>query len=104
MSKNNYAYLCDGMACDRQCAKTMTPKEWAEYECHHTRDESHARNKCRRDRKFNCTKDTEGHAYFEEVDPSNEAIDFRGRKQIAMKNPRDTSLERKPIEEIDEEV
>lgn len=100
MSKNNYAYLCDGMACERQCARTKTPEEWAEYDCHHTRDESHARNKCRRERKFNCTQDMKGNVYFEEKDPSNEAIDFRGRKQIPMKDARDSALERKPVDEF----
>lgn len=50
--KTKRAYLCDGTACERQCAKTMTPEEWKEYPCHHTMDENHAKNKIRRKRKF----------------------------------------------------
>ena len=48
----NVAYLCDGKACGKMCAETMTPEQWKKYECHHTFDESHARNKCRRKRKI----------------------------------------------------
>lgn len=101
--KNNYAYLCDGHACEKQCASNMSPKEWAEYECHHTRDESHARNKCRRDRKFNSTKDTEGNVWLEEVDPANEPITFRGKKQVPLKNARDSATERKSIDELEKQ-
>ena len=50
------AYICDGQGCDKQCGN-MKPEEWAKYPCHHTFDESHARNKIRRDRKFRCDRD-----------------------------------------------
>lgn len=48
----NRAYLCDGYGCDEKCAE-KTAEEWAKHECHHTLKEEHARNKCRRDRKWN---------------------------------------------------
>lgn len=35
-------YPCDGLACKRACAKTMTVSEWEQYECHHTTDPEHA--------------------------------------------------------------
>lgn len=35
-------YPCDGLACRRQCAVTMTVPEWEQYECHHTTDPEHA--------------------------------------------------------------
>lgn len=41
-----YFYLCDGKACKRNCAENGFD------ECIHTKDENHARNKIRRDRKF----------------------------------------------------
>lgn len=50
------AYLCDGMGCGEQCIN-MTHDQWAHYPCHHTFDESHARNKIRRERKFRCDRD-----------------------------------------------
>lgn len=53
------AYICDGHGCDRNCAD-MRPEEWAKYQCHHTLDESHAANKVRRNRKFECNKDNNG--------------------------------------------
>ena len=49
---NKYLYICDGCACKRQCAKTMTADEWKKHTCHHTEDEKHAVNKIRRERKF----------------------------------------------------
>lgn len=49
---DNYAYLCNGEGCSKQCAKTMSPEEWAKYQCHHTFDEKFAKTKVRRDRKF----------------------------------------------------
>lgn len=52
MKDNKTLYLCDGCACDEMCATKKTIEEWDAYECHHTSDEDHARNKCRRDRKF----------------------------------------------------
>ena len=54
------SYLCDGMACSKKCAENMTVEEWEAYECHHTQDENHARNKCRRERKYNYFPDGEG--------------------------------------------
>ena len=60
------AYLCDGKACSKMCAETMTPEEWKAYDCHHTQDEAHARNKCRRNRKYGYIPDGEdGVARFE---------------------------------------
>ena len=53
--KTERAYLCNGEACEKQCAK-MTPDEWAKHPCHHTTDERFAKNKCRRERKFVCEK------------------------------------------------
>jgi hypothetical protein len=48
------------------CAETMTPEEWKAYDCHHTQDEAHARNKCRRNRKYGYIPDGEdGVARFE---------------------------------------
>lgn len=41
-----HLYLCDGKACDRNCAENGYA------ECKHTHDESHAKTKCRRDRRF----------------------------------------------------
>lgn len=35
-------YPCDGLACRRQCAVTMTVSEWEQYRCHHTTDPEHA--------------------------------------------------------------
>lgn len=49
--KTERAYFCDGKACHEQCAN-KTPEEWAKHPCHHTTDETHAKNKCRRKRKF----------------------------------------------------
>ena len=46
-----YAYLCNGEACSKQC-KTLTKEEWAKCFCHHTTDERFAKNKIRRQRKF----------------------------------------------------
>lgn len=41
-----HLYICDGTACDRNCAE-------AGYDmCHHTTSEKHAKTKCRRERKF----------------------------------------------------
>ena len=51
------AYLCDGMGCDEQCALKKTVDEWEKYECHHTLNEAHARNKCRRNRKWVACQD-----------------------------------------------
>ena len=54
--KNEKAfYICDGCACGKQCAKTMTAEEWAKASCHHTNNENHAKNKVRRNRKFTCS-------------------------------------------------
>ncbi len=52
MKTERVAYLCDGYGCSRECGKSMTPEEWSKYTCHHTLDESHAKNKIRRNRKF----------------------------------------------------
>ena len=54
MKYKRVAYFCDGRACDRQCADD--PEAWAKHSCHHTTDESHAKNKCRRTRKFEVDK------------------------------------------------
>ena len=54
--KNERAYLCDGRGCDKMCADTMTSEEWSKHYCHHTLDEKHARNKCRRTRRWACEK------------------------------------------------
>ena len=43
---DNYFYLCDGKACNRNCAVNGFS------ECKHTKDETHAKNKIRRERKF----------------------------------------------------
>lgn len=45
-SKAEYFYLCDGRACNRNCAEVGFA------ECRHTQNESHAKNKIRRERKF----------------------------------------------------
>lgn len=58
--KTDRAYLCDGYGCDKQCGSTLTAEEWKKYECHHTKDEKHARNKCRRSRIFKCHKTADG--------------------------------------------
>lgn len=70
MPKNNgnYAYLCNGLSCEKECALSMTPEEWAKYPCHHTTYEEDARNKCRRKRKFKMKKE-HGEIKFIEVDP-----------------------------------
>lgn len=103
MSQKPYLYLCDGYGCDKQCAKTMTPEEWAEYDCHHTSNEKHARNKCRRTRKFN----TESFGYpgkvcFVEKDPANEPIEYVGDKVVPLENAKNTAIERKPVEEVED--
>ena len=41
-----HLYYCDGKGCDRNCA------EVGHAECHHTSNENHAKNKCRRKRSF----------------------------------------------------
>lgn len=51
--KTERAYLCDGKACGEMCAN-KTPEDWDKHPCHHTLDEKHAKNKCRRERKFVC--------------------------------------------------
>jgi hypothetical protein len=38
----------------------MTVEEWEAYECHHTQDENHARNKCRRERKYHYIQNNDG--------------------------------------------
>jgi hypothetical protein len=53
--KTERAYLCDGRGCKEMCAN-KTPEEWDKHPCHHTLDEKHAKNKCRRKRKFVCDK------------------------------------------------
>lgn len=50
--KTERAYLCNGEACEKQCAKTMTAEEWRKSPCQHTTDEKFAKNKVRRKRKF----------------------------------------------------
>ena len=50
--KTERAYLCDGTACEKQCANTMTPEQWKNYPCHYTTDERFARIKCRRERRW----------------------------------------------------
>lgn len=42
----DYLYLCDGNGCKRNCAENGYK------ECTHTQKEEHARNKIRRQRKF----------------------------------------------------
>ena len=42
----DYLYICDGKACDRNCAENGFKY------CRHTQDEDHAKNKIRRQRKF----------------------------------------------------
>ena len=42
----DYLYICDGRACERNCAENGFAY------CAHTRDENHAKNKIRRQRKF----------------------------------------------------
>ena len=54
------SYLCDGKACSKKCAENMTVEEWEAYECHHTQDENHARNKCRRERKYHYIQNNDG--------------------------------------------
>lgn len=56
MKYNRVAYLCDGKACSRQCAN-LSKDEWDKHPCHHTTDETHARNKVKRNRKFEHHKD-----------------------------------------------
>lgn len=58
MKYQRVAYVCDGHGCDKNCAD-MPKEEWDKYCCHHTTDESHARNKCRRNRKFTTSKNGE---------------------------------------------
>ena len=41
-----YFYICDGKACNKNCAENGF-----EY-CKHTENENHAKNKIRRERKF----------------------------------------------------
>lgn len=55
-----YKYLCDGRACKRMCADNG----YGNSSCRHTGDESHAKNKVRRDRKFRRVSDI----YWEEID------------------------------------
>lgn len=50
--KSERAYICDGRGCEKMCGEKLTPEEWEKYPCHHTLDEKHAKNKCRRKRKF----------------------------------------------------
>ena len=52
MFKTERAYVCDGHGCPKNCADTMTPEEWKKYECHHTLDVNHAKNKVARKRKW----------------------------------------------------
>ena len=49
--KTERAYLCDGTGCAKMCAN-LPEEEWKKHPCHHTLDEKHAKNKCRRKRKF----------------------------------------------------
>lgn len=51
MSKVTYLYLCDGEGCKRNCAESGFDV------CHHTKDENHAKNKVRRNRKFTSMND-----------------------------------------------
>lgn len=46
MNNGKYFYLCDGKACSRNCAETGFS------ECIHTKNEAHAKNKIRRERKM----------------------------------------------------
>jgi len=64
----DYVYLCDGKACSEMCAN-KTKEEWDEYECHHTSDERHAKNKCRRARKFEKVATDSGVPRLKEIDP-----------------------------------
>lgn len=50
--KTERAYVCDGHGCKKNCGDTMTPDEWKRYECHHTLDQNHAKNKIARKRKW----------------------------------------------------
>jgi hypothetical protein len=50
------AYLCDGYGCNEKCAE-KTADEWKRHNCHHTLNEEHAKNKCRRTRKWNVCAD-----------------------------------------------
>ena len=68
MKPNKICYLCNGEACGKQCAKTMTADEWKSYSCHHTTDERFARNKVRRKRKFRTTHDSDGTLCYTEVE------------------------------------
>ena len=52
--KTERVYLCDGLGCDKKCAETMSEEEWKKYECHHTTDGKHAKNKIARKRKWRC--------------------------------------------------
>ena len=50
--KTERAYLCDGHGCKKNCADTMSTEAWEKYECHHTLDGNHAKNKVARRRKW----------------------------------------------------
>lgn len=68
MKPTKICYLCNGEACEKQCAKTMTTDEWKSYHCHHTTDEKFARNKVRRNRKFKVSHDSNGEVCYTEVE------------------------------------
>lgn len=59
--ETTYLYLCDGEACDKNCPNV---------DCHHTIDETHAKNKIRRNRKFRMIKEKNARITMWEV-PSN---------------------------------
>lgn len=67
MKPEKICYLCNGEACEKQCAKTMTADEWSKYVCHHTTDERFARNKVRRNRKFEVSRHN-GEVCYTEVE------------------------------------
>lgn len=47
--RNNFLYLCDGKACKGNCAEN------GHKFCYHTHNENHAKNKIKRQRKFELT-------------------------------------------------
>jgi len=45
MSDLTRVYVCNGLACRRKCAETMSEEYWRKYSCHHTTKKEFARYK-----------------------------------------------------------
>lgn len=67
MKYHKVAYICDGCGCEEMCAN-KTKEEWMKHKCHHTTEETHAKNKRARDRKFEVHVEHDGTVAYLEVE------------------------------------